>query len=66
MSLDAKLKAQLLEREQARLYRHRQVLQSPQGVEVVVDNQRYINFSSNELLNLSSGPCHCRFGEALQ
>lgn len=56
MSLDAKLKAQLLEREQARLYRHRQVLQSPQGVEVVVDNQRYVNFSSNDYLSLANHP----------
>ena len=56
MSLDAKLKAQLIEREQARLYRHRQVLQSPQGVEVVVDDQRYINFSSNDYLGLASHP----------
>ena len=56
MSLDAKLKAQLVEREQARLYRHRQVLQSPQGIEVVVDNQRYINFSSNDYLGLANHP----------
>ncbi|MDH3947530.1 MAG: 8-amino-7-oxononanoate synthase [Gammaproteobacteria bacterium] len=56
MSLDAKLKAQLLEREQTRLYRHRQVLDSPQGVEVVVDNQRYINFSSNDYLGLANHP----------
>ena len=56
MSLDAKLKVQLAEREQARLYRHRQVLQSPQGVEVVVDNQHYINFSSNDYLGLANHP----------
>jgi len=56
MSLDAKLKTQLLEREQARLYRHRQVLQSPQGVEVVVDSQRYVNFSSNDYLGLANHP----------
>ncbi len=56
MSLDAKLKAQLLEREQARLYRHRQVLQSPQGIEVVVDSQRYVNFSSNDYLGLANHP----------
>ena len=56
MSLDAKLKAQLLEREQACLYRRRQVLDSPQGVDVVVDNERYVNFSSNDYLGLASHP----------
>jgi 8-amino-7-oxononanoate synthase len=56
MSLDAKLKAQLLEREQARLYRRRQVLDSPQGVDVVVDNERYVNFSSNDYLGLANHP----------
>ena len=56
MSLDAKLKAQLTEREQARLYRHRQVLESPQGVDVVVDGERYVNFSSNDYLGLASHP----------
>ena len=56
MSLDAKLKAQLTEREQARLYRHRQVLESPQGVDVVVNGERYVNFSSNDYLGLASHP----------
>lgn len=56
MSLDAKLKAQLAEREQARLYRHRQILESPQGVDVVVDGERYVNFSSNDYLGLASHP----------
>lgn len=56
MSLDAKLKAQLAEREQARLYRRRQVLESPQGVDVVVNGERYVNFSSNDYLGLASHP----------
>ena len=56
MSLDAKLKAQLAERERARLYRSRQVLESPQGVNVVVNGERYVNFSSNDYLGLASHP----------
>jgi 8-amino-7-oxononanoate synthase len=56
MSLDAKLRTQLAEREQARLYRRRQVLESPQGVDVMVNGERYVNFSSNDYLGLASHP----------
>ncbi len=56
MCLDAKLKAQLVEREQASLYRRRQVLESPQGVDVVVNGERFVNFSSNDYLGLASHP----------
>jgi 8-amino-7-oxononanoate synthase len=56
MSLEAKLAAQLLEREQARLYRRRQVLEGPQGVEVILDGRRYLNFSSNDYLGLANHP----------
>ncbi len=56
MSLDAKLKAQLAERKQARLYRHRQVLQSPQGVDVVVNGKHFVNFSSNDYLGMANHP----------
>ncbi len=56
MSLDEKLKIQLAEREQARLYRRRQVLQSPQGIDVVVNGKRFINFSSNDYLGLANHP----------
>jgi 8-amino-7-oxononanoate synthase len=56
MSLEAKLEAQLLERHQSRLYRRRQVLESPQGVEVRLNGRSYLNFSSNDYLGLANHP----------
>ena len=56
MSLEAKLEAQLLERHQTRLYRRRQVLESPQGVEVKLNGRSYLNFSSNDYLGLANHP----------
>lgn len=56
MSLEAKLEAQLLERHQTRLYRRRQVLESPQGVEIKLNGRSYLNFSSNDYLGLANHP----------
>jgi len=45
------------------LYRHRYVLDSPQNMEVVVQDQRYLNFCSNDYLGLANDP---RLIESLQ
>ncbi|MEJ2141548.1 MAG: 8-amino-7-oxononanoate synthase [Gammaproteobacteria bacterium] len=50
------LKQRLAAREANHLYRQRRVMQSPQGVEVVVDGKPYINFCSNDYLGLANDP----------
>lgn len=57
------LEAALRQREAAGLYRHRQVVEGVQGVEVVVAGRKMINFCSNDYLGLASHP---RMIEALQ
>ncbi|HID48011.1 MAG TPA: 8-amino-7-oxononanoate synthase [Chromatiales bacterium] len=46
----------LARRKADELYRLRQVLDSPQGVEVMVDGRRHVNFSSNDYLGLARHP----------
>lgn len=50
------LTARLAERRAADLYRHRPLLQSPQGPEVVVDGQALLAFCSNDYLGLANHP----------
>lgn len=50
------LKQRLADREASHLYRQRRVLETPQGVEVIVDGKPYINFCSNDYLGLANEP----------
>ena len=50
------LKQRLEDREANHLYRQRKVMESPQGIEVIVDGKSYINFCSNDYLGLASDP----------
>jgi 8-amino-7-oxononanoate synthase len=54
--LDNQLKDRLLKRKEQHLYRQRRVMETPQGVEVVVDGEPYINFCSNDYLGLANEP----------
>ncbi len=50
------LQADLALIKAANLYRQRQVLDSPQGIEIESDGKCYVNFSSNDYLGLSNHP----------
>lgn len=50
------LSAELTQRKEDHLYRHRQVVQSPQGVEVNIDGRHLLNFCSNDYLGLANHP----------
>jgi len=50
------LNARLARRRAGHLYRHREVLQSPQGVEVRIEGNEFIAFCSNDYLGLANDP----------
>jgi len=50
------LEAELKRRQQQQLYRSRLVVDSPQGAEICIDGNRYLNFCSNDYLGLASHP----------
>ncbi len=52
----ADLSMALQQRRDEHLYRSRQVIQSPQGVELKIDGQSYLNFCSNDYLGLANHP----------
>jgi 8-amino-7-oxononanoate synthase len=43
-------------RRQQHLYRQRQTLESPQGVDIKIDGESYLSFCSNDYLGLASHP----------
>jgi 8-amino-7-oxononanoate synthase len=52
-SLDEQLLAALAERQAQQLYRQRRVVESSNGVELVVDGKNYLSFCSNDYLGLA-------------
>lgn len=53
---DSRLRGLLAQRRSAGLYRHRQVVESPQGPEIVLAGRQYLNFCSNDYLGLAAHP----------
>jgi 8-amino-7-oxononanoate synthase len=56
MSLDDFLKLRLQERQQDHLYRQRKLLDSPQGVQVMVNGKPCLSFCANDYLGLANHP----------
>jgi 8-amino-7-oxononanoate synthase len=50
------LEENLLQRRQQHLYRQREVLTTPQGVEIVMNGERVLAFCSNDYLGLANHP----------
>ena len=56
MSAFTDIKTKLTERQAAGLYRHRRVVDSAQGRELIVEGKTLLNFCSNDYLGLASDP----------
>jgi 8-amino-7-oxononanoate synthase len=56
LEIDTVLSNWLRKRDAEGLYRRRRLLQSPQGIDVVVDGRPVVNFSSNDYLGLANHP----------
>lgn len=54
--LNKLLQERLARRKAQHLYRQRRIMESPQGVEVIVDGKPYLNFCSNDYLGLANEP----------
>ncbi len=56
MSLIDSLSESLEQKKSRNLYRHRRIVSSPQGAEIVVDGQPVLSFCSNDYLGLANHP----------
>ena len=50
------LQDELASIQASNLYRHRQIVDGPQGIEIESSGKRYLNFSSNDYLGLANHP----------
>jgi len=56
VSLETFLEARLIQRQQDHLYRQRKILDSAQGVHVIINSKKCVSFCSNDYLGLANHP----------